>query len=181
MAARAGKPGSRKYLIVVMSGLGGAGALWVITKTLVANGMAPERTLLDELLVGLLAALLAWTLETRHETELRRLHHASQLLAQLNHYIRNSLQVILSCSAMHPGPASEEAIRGSVRRIEWVLDKVVRESELFSGTETYMAGEGASELDIMTLLQSQPQARPEETGTTTPHTPKEHPADREGG
>ena len=162
MTARAGKPESRKYLIVVASGLGGALALWVITKSLVANGMAPERTYLDEVLVGILAALLAWALETRHEAQLRRLRQASELLAQLNHYIRNSLQVILSCSAMHPGPASEEAIRNSVRRIEWVLDKIVRENELFSGTETYLSGKGAAELDMMALLQAQPEAKPEE-------------------
>jgi hypothetical protein len=82
---------------------------------------------------------------------------------------------------MPSGPASEEAIRSSVRRIEWVLDKVVKESELFSGTETYLAGEGASELDMLALLQAQTQARPEEAATAAPAAAEQRQAEREGG
>lgn len=160
MSIRAPKPEVRKFVVALAAGCGGFIALWAVEKMLVAGGMAPRRTYLDELLVGVMAALLALALETHHQAEMRRIRQAAQLMGQLNHYIRNSLQVILSCSTMNPGPASQEAIRSSVRRIEWVLDKIVKESELFSGTETYLTRAGAAELDLISPLQSPPGNQP---------------------
>jgi len=153
MARRARELRSRKYLFSTAAGCGGFLALWVITRGLMAHGMAPENTFLDEILVGILAALLAFALEAYHEAELRRVRQAAELMGQLNHYIRNSLQVILSCSTMAQGPASQEAVRSAVNRIQWVLDKIVKESELFSGTETYLSDKGRMELDMIKLLQ----------------------------
>jgi hypothetical protein len=161
MSTRVPKPGIRNFLVALAAGCGGFIVLWAVEKILVAVGMAPKETYLDELLVGIMAALLALALEMHHQAETRRIRQAAQLIGQLNHYIRNSLQVILSCSTMQPSPASAEAIRGSVRRIEWVLDKIVKESELFSGTEAYLAGAAASELDLMGLLQIQPEDKPD--------------------
>lgn len=175
MAELARKPRSRKYLISGAAGCGGFIALWVITKGLVMHGLAPENTFLDEILVGILAASLAFALETYHEARLRRVRQAAELMGQLNHYIRNSLQVILSCSTMHPGPASQEAVRSAVNRIQWVLDKIVGESELFSGTETYLSGKGRTELDMMKLLQMRPEEKP---GTAISNAPPPGPASR---
>ena len=157
MSTRVPKPGVRNVLVALAAGCGGFIALWAVEKILVAGGIAPRRTYLDELLVGMMAALLALALETHHQAEMRRIRQAAQLMGQLNHYIRNSLQVILSCSTMSPGPASQEAIRSSVRRIEWVLNKIVKESELFSGTESYLTAAAASQLELLDLLQVHPE------------------------
>ena len=151
MALRARNPWVRRLLASVAAGCGGFLALWLITRVLLARGIAPENTYLDEFLVGMLVALLILALELYHEAKLRRIRQAAQLMGQLNHYIRNSLQVILYSSSMPQGEVSQEAIRASVRRIEWVLEKLVQESELFSGARTYL-GSTYVEVDLSSLL-----------------------------
>jgi hypothetical protein len=160
MAMRARNPWVRRILFSVAAGAGGFLAVWVITRTLVAQGMQPENTYLDELLVGLLFAFLVLAIELYHEARLRRIRQAAQLMGQLNHYIRNSLQVILYSNSMQADPAAREAVRSSVRRIEWVLEKLVQENELFSGAQTYLGSPGA-EVDLASLLKKPPEATPD--------------------
>jgi hypothetical protein len=172
MAVLARKLWVRRLLFSVAAGCGGFLALWAIDKTLVARGVSPGNTYLDETLVASLVALLVVALDLYHEAKLRRIRQAAQLMGQLNHYIRNSLQVILYSSSMEPGPDAQEAVRSAVRRIEWVLEKLVHESALFSGAATYLSG-NHPELDMMTLLQSQPEVSPE-AGSSTPGNPEQH-------
>ncbi|HEX7287446.1 MAG TPA: hypothetical protein VF532_14765 [Candidatus Angelobacter sp.] len=147
----------RRLLMSVAAGCGGALALWAIDASLVAGGVSPGKTYLDEILVGILVALLVLALDLYHEARLRRIREAAQLMGQLNHYIRNSLQVILYSTSMQPGPDAQEAVRTAVRRIEWVLEKLVHESALFSGAADYLSGKNHAELDVMAMLQSQPE------------------------
>jgi hypothetical protein len=157
MALRARNSWVRRFLASVAAGCGGFLAMWLITKVLVANHMLLENTYLDEFLVGLLIALLVFAIELYHQAKLRRIRQAAQLMGQLNHYIRNSLQVILYSSSMPPSKVSQEAIRASVHRIEWVLEKLVQESELFSGARTYL-GKSKVEVDLAALLKKPPEA-----------------------
>jgi hypothetical protein len=160
----------RRLLASVVAGCVGFLALWAIDKSLVARGVSPAETYLDETLVGILVALLVLALDLYHEAKLRRIRQAAQLMGQLNHYIRNSLQVILYSSSMEPGPDSQEAVRTAVRRIEWVLEKLVHESALFSGAAAYLSGKNHAELDMMAMLQSQPEMPPQ-PGTSTAGNP----------
>lgn len=171
MAILARKPWVRRFLLSVVAGCGGFLALWTTDESLLARGIHPSKTYLDEILVGILVALLVLALDLYHEAKLRRIRQAAQLMGQLNHYIRNSLQVILYTSSMEPGPAAQEAVRTAVRRIEWVLEKLVHESALFSGAATYLSGNHA-ELDMMALLRSQPEV-PLEAGSSTASNPKQ--------
>jgi hypothetical protein len=170
----------RRLLMSVAAGCGGFLALWAIDGALVARGVSPGNTYLDELLVGILVALLVLALDLYHEAKLRRIRQAAQLMGQLNHYIRNSLQVILYSSSMEPGPDSQEAVRTAVRRIEWVLEKLVHESALFSGAAAYLSeGKNHSELDMMALLQPQPEVPPE-SRSSTPGNPEQQPKKQAG-
>jgi hypothetical protein len=159
MAVRARNPWVRRLLAGVAAGCGGFLAMWLITKILVASHMSLENTYLDEFLVGLLIAFLVVAIEVYHEARLRRIRQAAQLMGQLNHYIRNSLQVILYSSSMPPSEVSQEAIRASVYRIQWVLEKLVQESELFSGARTYL-GKSHVEVDLASLLKKPPEPAP---------------------
>jgi hypothetical protein len=159
MAVRARNPWVRKLLACVAAGFGGFLALWLITRFLLARGIAPQNTYLDEFLVGILVTLLVLAIEVYHEAQLRRIRQAAQLMGQLNHYIRNSLQVILYSSSMPPSEVSQEAIRASVYRIQWVLEKLVQESELFSGARTYL-GKSHVEVDLASLLKKPPEPAP---------------------
>ncbi|HET7871814.1 MAG TPA: hypothetical protein VFL42_04840, partial [Terriglobales bacterium] len=95
------------------------GLTWV-DSFLVANGTPPEGTYLDEILAGMLAAGLVLVLDFYYADKLRRLREAAKLVRQLNHYIRNSLQVILYSNTTQPDPVAREALTKAVRRIEWV-------------------------------------------------------------
>jgi len=174
MTVSARKLWLRRLLLGFAAGCAGAFALWVIDEVLVRYGISPEKSLVDNILVGILVALLIVGLDVYHQAELRRLRQAAELMGQLNHYIRNSLQVILYSSSMQPGPDAQEAVRTAVRRIEWVLEKLVHESALFSGAADYLSGKNHPELDMMTLLRSQPEAPPE-AGSATPNNPEQRP------
>lgn len=71
---------------------------------------------------GVIAAILAQRLETASRNqrlaEVRRL----EVIALMNHHIRNALQTIVYGSGANPSTAS---IRSSVDRIEWVLSDVL--------------------------------------------------------
>jgi hypothetical protein len=145
------------------AGVGGFFAMWVITQVLVAYHLSLENTYLDEFLVGLLIALLVFAIELYHKAQLRRIRQAAQVMGQLNHYIRNSLQVILYSCSMPPSMASQQAVRDAVHRIEWVLQELVQQSELFSGVSTYL-GEHRAEVDLSSLLKKPPETSQENTG-----------------
>jgi hypothetical protein len=71
---------------------------------------------------GGLAAILVYTMAIRSRrgqiAELRRM----EIIALMNHHIRNSLQAIVYCSGTSE---SANVIRDSVNRIEWVLSEVL--------------------------------------------------------
>lgn len=76
-------------------------------------------------LTGVVAGLLFYTLSNN---ELQRRHLISERLrtiAEMNHHIRNALQVITYASAAQNQTDSVDMIRSSVERIEWALREVL--------------------------------------------------------
>jgi hypothetical protein len=146
----------RRLLIGIAAGTGAGAALWFTDKLMVAHGVPPEGTLLDELAVGALVAGLALLLDIYHETRVRRMREAAKLTFQLNHYIRNSLQVILSANTLQADPGVRQAVSRAIAQIEWVLDKIVQENELFADVGAYLEKKHA-ELDLESLLNTPPE------------------------
>jgi len=116
------------YLHSIFAGLGMFGAVFLVEHGLVHTGILGSGTMLDEVLLGLFASFGLFFL-LRHldiDRELRRRQHYAFVIAELNHHIRNALQVILSRAdvSIH-GLAELEDIADSVNRIDWALREVL--------------------------------------------------------
>ncbi|HKW76581.1 MAG TPA: hypothetical protein VJN64_13715 [Terriglobales bacterium] len=76
---------------------------------------------LDDLAVGIVSALVVFAYEQRrYRALIRRL----QIIASMNHHVRNALQAI-SYSPYAKQDQQMEVIRDSVARIQWALDQVL--------------------------------------------------------
>ncbi|HEY5030236.1 MAG TPA: hypothetical protein VIK39_17650 [Candidatus Angelobacter sp.] len=77
---------------------------------------------LDNVLTGILAALLAFTYEQK------RYHVAMdkvRVIAEMNHHVRNALQAIICCGCLSEQKAQMKLIAESVKRIEWALREIL--------------------------------------------------------
>jgi len=81
--------------------------------------------LLSNGLTGLVAGYLfyTWALNERMRRELIR--ERLRTIAEMNHHIRNALQVITYAMVAGKDDGSVEMIRDSVERIEWALREVL--------------------------------------------------------
>lgn len=116
------------YLHSFIAGLGMFGAVYLVEHGLVRAGVLGTGTILDDVLLGLFASLGLFFL-LRHldsARELRRRQHYAFVIAELNHHIRNALQVIISRAdvAIHGLPELED-IADAVNRIDWALREVL--------------------------------------------------------
>jgi hypothetical protein len=76
-------------------------------------------------LTGIVAGYLFYTL-ARHERVRRELiRERLRTIAEMNHHIRNALQVITYATVVGKDNESVELIRSSVERIEWALREVL--------------------------------------------------------
>jgi hypothetical protein len=110
----------------------------------------PNGSLLDDLAIGLLAGggIFLLLRHTDLSRELRRRDHFAKIIAQLNHHIRNALQVILARAdlTMHDLPEMKE-IAAAVSRIDWalreILPQVQRQPEGYSASSGVLGDERA--------------------------------------
>jgi len=80
---------------------------------------------LDNVATGVLAALLVFAYEQRHY---RVLLQKIRVIAAMNHYVRNALQVIIGCRVFSEQEKQVQAIREAVGKIEWALREVLESS-----------------------------------------------------
>ena len=66
-------------------------------------------------------------LEDFHERESRRLRDVQHLVADMNHHVRNALQVITYANATSIDGKFTEQVRDSIERIDWALREVLGE------------------------------------------------------
>lgn len=108
-------PGRRRaYATSVGAGLVTFAALYVIDVVLAHVGLNAEATILDELLLGTLVALLVLLIEIQHLRELR-------LVMAMNHHIRNALQTIVYANAQNTDRQTAQAVSEAAERIDWAL------------------------------------------------------------
>jgi hypothetical protein len=119
---------SNNYLHSALAGLGMFGAVYLVEHVLTTMGLQASGTIMDDLLLGLFAAIGLFFL-LRHldiSRELRRRQQYAVIISELNHHIRNALQVILSRAdlAIHSLPELEDIIQ-AVNRIDWALREIL--------------------------------------------------------
>ena len=113
-------------LAALAAGLGMFLAVHLVDAGLAFLGLHAEATYLDDVLLGILAALLVFFLQWRHRLELRRHQRCAVVIDEVNHHIRNALQVIALRTGLDTRSRDElTEIRAASDRIEWVLQELL--------------------------------------------------------
>ena len=81
--------------------------------------------LTSNFLTGLVAGFLFFSLNNYERLRRSLVRERLRTIADMNHHIRNALQVITYATASKPQAGSVELIRNSVERIEWALREVL--------------------------------------------------------
>ena len=116
------------YLHSLLAGVAMFGAVFLVEHGLSQAGILGSGTVLDDVLLGLFAAIGLFFLLRHLDTvrELRRRQRYALIIAELNHHVRNALQVIISRAdvAIH-GLTELDDIFGAVDRIDWALREIL--------------------------------------------------------
>jgi len=78
--------------------------------------------MIDDALVGLAGGLIVLLYEQRQR---RNIIKKLEVIRQMNHHVRNSLQVISFAASVPQQEQTMEQIQGAVERIEWALREVL--------------------------------------------------------
>jgi hypothetical protein len=81
--------------------------------------------LVSNALTGIVAGLLFYSLSNNERQRRHLISERLRTIAEMNHHIRNALQVITYASAAQNQADSVDLIRSSVERIEWALREVL--------------------------------------------------------
>lgn len=119
---------SNNYILSVLAGLGMFGAVFLVEHVFSAAGVAASGTLIDDALLGIFAGLCLFFLLRHVDTarELRRRQQYAVVISELNHHVRNALQVIITRAdlTVHSLPELEDIV-SAVNRIEWALREIL--------------------------------------------------------
>jgi hypothetical protein len=99
----------------------GASVNWLDRNLLTANWQ-----ILDDLLLAAVAgAIVLWYERLRTRALLQRL----LIIREMNHHVRNALQVVIYAASEHKDEHLAELLRDAVQRIDWALKEVLPETE----------------------------------------------------
>ena len=127
-----------RYLHCCLAGFGLLGALYLVEAGLKLAGLHGLGRLLDDTLLGMVAGLgLYFSLRSLEASrELRRRRRHEELISNLNHHIRNGLQVIVNRAELdlHSPPELRD-IENAVKRIDWALRVYVPDGSALAGSD----------------------------------------------
>jgi uncharacterized membrane protein YccC len=104
-------------------------AVDLVDRWLAFVGLHAEATRFDDVLLGLVAAVLVYFLQRQQERELRRQRQSAVVIEQMNHHIRNALQVIVARASLdHEANPELQQINEAVARIDWALREILPQS-----------------------------------------------------
>lgn len=104
-------------------------AVDLIDRGFVAIGLHAETTRVDDLLIGLIAAAFVFLVQRQQERELQRQRQSAAIIEQMNHHIRNALQVIVARASLdHQAKPELRQINDAVARIDWALREILPQS-----------------------------------------------------
>lgn len=99
---------------------------YLLDRLLRQEGVTPRELLLfSDFLVGLVAAILVFILTLHHEQRTRYVAGRLAIIAEMNHHIRNALQVITFQISSAKDEKEIGAMRDAVNRITWALSEVL--------------------------------------------------------
>jgi hypothetical protein len=104
-------------------------AVDLVDRWFVSVGLHAETTRIDDVLLGLVAAALVLLIQRQQDRELRRQRQSAAVIEQMNHHIRNALQVIVSRASLdHEAKPELQQINEAVARIDWALREILPRS-----------------------------------------------------
>jgi hypothetical protein len=104
--------------------------VWIVgygfDRLLVKDGVPRADILItSNALTGIVAGFLFYSLGNNERLRRRVVQERLHTIAEMNHHIRNALQVITYAAATENNAESVELIRTSVERVEWALREVL--------------------------------------------------------
>lgn len=81
--------------------------------------------LVSNLLTGLVAGALFLQSKIRAQEKERLLQERLQKISDMNHHVRNALQVMAFYGHLTPDPKGAQLVRDSIQRIEWTLEEIL--------------------------------------------------------
>lgn len=119
----------RDLFTTLMAGVAMALIVDLIDRGFVAIGLHAETTRIDDVLIGLVAAAFVFLVQRQQERELRRQLQNAAVIEQMNHHIRNALQVIVTHAGLdHEAKPELQQIDDAVARIDWALREILPKS-----------------------------------------------------
>jgi predicted PurR-regulated permease PerM len=110
--------------VAILSAIVGMNVLegWVLRPLIRRSGINLEATIIDEILLGVVMGVVVCVI---HEVFRRRYERKLQAAVdELNHHVRNSLQVIVNqqelCPHCQPGDTAQ-----AMQRVDWALKEVL--------------------------------------------------------
>jgi hypothetical protein len=117
----------RAYLTALSAGVATFALVYVVDAYLARIGFSSTATFLDDFILGSLAAFLVLSLELHHRKELSRqaekvaMMQQIATLQQMNHHVRNALQVIGYIALHTTDQNMQSKLTQAMQRIEWSL------------------------------------------------------------
>jgi len=100
----------------------GAGLDWLLLREHETKSVTVE---ISDALGGLIAGVLVFRLLQYERERRRQLRQRLEVIADMNHHIRNALQVISGTAYSAADQQQLEAVRQSVNRIQWTLREIL--------------------------------------------------------
>jgi sugar phosphate isomerase/epimerase len=116
---------TERFLAAILVGLLLFGVSYLADWVLFRMGIQGVQTILDNLVIGVIAALAAY-LWARYEAERQaRARERMILLIELNHHVRNALTILGHGATLENGPEKLKLIEEAVDRVDRVLTELV--------------------------------------------------------
>src|SRR5271157_1143133 len=119
----------RAYLTTLSAGLATFAAVYVVNAYLAHIGLPSAATFLDDFILSFLVALFVLSLEMHHRKELISQAEKIATMQQMNHHVRNALQVIGYVALHTTDHDMASKLTQAVQRIELALRGGLPEEE----------------------------------------------------
>jgi hypothetical protein len=124
-----------KYLVIVLAIAAEIVEHQVFHRLLTAYGKNPADIVWDDIVMGTAFGIVLFVILSFFDKAREHERRRTRMIAEMNHHIRNALQVIqygLSDNAVLP----PEYVRNAIKRIEWALREVLPDHQ---GRKEYRA------------------------------------------
>jgi hypothetical protein len=113
----------RAYLFAIAAGVVTFAAVYGIDFYLARVNLPAEKTVLDDAILAVLVVLIV--IGIQRQSELREHRHKITVIAEMNHHIRNALQIIMYTSFNVRDRDEADKLRDAAKRIEWALREIL--------------------------------------------------------